>query len=58
MILAYQFITNKLYLRTLHYQKCTNKQFKSDSARVAFLICVDFSVEVPCSSLVIACFTP
>ncbi|EGQ8490956.1 DUF3265 domain-containing protein [Vibrio alginolyticus] len=32
--------------------------FKSDSARVAFLICVDFSVEVPCSSLVIACFTP
>ncbi|MCG9718141.1 DUF3265 domain-containing protein [Vibrio alginolyticus] len=22
------------------------------------MICVDFSVEVPCSSLVIACFTP
>ncbi|EMK3326101.1 DUF3265 domain-containing protein [Vibrio vulnificus] len=32
--------------------------FKSDSARVAFLICVDFGVEVSCSSLVIACFTP
>ncbi|EGR3340916.1 hypothetical protein DMN96_25480, partial [Vibrio parahaemolyticus] len=26
--------------------------------RVAFLVCVDFSVEVPCSGLVIACFTP
>nr|WP_080960150.1 DUF3265 domain-containing protein [Vibrio alginolyticus] len=35
-----------------------NKQFKWDSARVAFLVCVDFGVEVPCSSLVIACFTP
>nr|WP_229607493.1 DUF3265 domain-containing protein [Vibrio parahaemolyticus] len=22
------------------------------------MICVDFGVEVPCSSLVIACFTP
>ncbi|TNZ68652.1 DUF3265 domain-containing protein [Vibrio parahaemolyticus] len=32
--------------------------FKSDSARVAFLICVDFGVEVPYSSLAIACFTP
>ncbi|MEK2168079.1 DUF3265 domain-containing protein [Vibrio parahaemolyticus] len=32
--------------------------FKSDSARVAFSICVDFGVEVPCSRLVIACFTP
>ncbi|EGR0148439.1 DUF3265 domain-containing protein [Vibrio alginolyticus] len=32
--------------------------FKSDSARVAFLICVDFGVEVPCSSMVVACFTP
>ncbi|HCE2248763.1 TPA: DUF3265 domain-containing protein [Vibrio parahaemolyticus] len=32
--------------------------FKSDSARVAFLMCVDFGVEVPCSSLAIACFTP
>ncbi|HFQ4994773.1 TPA: DUF3265 domain-containing protein, partial [Vibrio vulnificus] len=26
-----------------------NKQFKRDSARVAFLVCVDFGVEVPCS---------
>ncbi|HCG8575942.1 TPA: DUF3265 domain-containing protein, partial [Vibrio parahaemolyticus] len=25
-----------------------NKQFKRDSARVAFLVCVGFSVEVPC----------
>ncbi|HAS6550800.1 TPA: DUF3265 domain-containing protein, partial [Vibrio parahaemolyticus] len=25
-----------------------NKQFKRDSARVAFLVCGDFSVEVPC----------
>ncbi|HCM2158246.1 TPA: DUF3265 domain-containing protein [Vibrio parahaemolyticus] len=36
----------------------SNKLFKSDSARVAFLLCVGFGVEVPCSSLVIACFTP
>ncbi|MFH4436808.1 DUF3265 domain-containing protein [Vibrio diabolicus] len=35
-----------------------NKQFKRDSARVAFLVCVGFCVEVPCSGLVIACFTP
>ncbi|EIV1638566.1 DUF3265 domain-containing protein [Vibrio parahaemolyticus] len=35
-----------------------NKQFKWDSARVAFLVCVGFGVEVPCSGLVIACFTP
>ncbi|TOR04027.1 DUF3265 domain-containing protein [Vibrio parahaemolyticus] len=35
-----------------------NKQFKSDSARVAFLVCCDFGVEVLCGSLVIACFTP
>ncbi|EIO4098093.1 DUF3265 domain-containing protein [Vibrio parahaemolyticus] len=35
-----------------------NKQFKRDSARVAFLACGDFGVEVPCSGLVIACFTP
>ncbi|MBS9958311.1 DUF3265 domain-containing protein [Vibrio alginolyticus] len=35
-----------------------NKLFKRDSQRVVFLLCVDFSVEVPCSSLVIACFTP
>ncbi|EIO3977379.1 DUF3265 domain-containing protein [Vibrio vulnificus] len=35
-----------------------NKQFKWDSARVAFLVCVDFDVEVPCRSFGIACFTP
>ncbi|EGR2558702.1 DUF3265 domain-containing protein [Vibrio alginolyticus] len=41
------------------YSKNTfNKQFKRDSARVAFSLCVDFGVEVPCSGLVIACFTP
>ncbi|TPA67912.1 DUF3265 domain-containing protein [Vibrio parahaemolyticus] len=35
-----------------------NKQFKRDSARVAFLVCGGFGVEVPCRGLVIACFTP
>ncbi|EHJ9990386.1 TPA: DUF3265 domain-containing protein [Vibrio parahaemolyticus] len=35
-----------------------NKQFKRDSARVAFLVCVGFGVEVPCSNIGIACFTP
>ncbi|HDZ9164567.1 TPA: DUF3265 domain-containing protein [Vibrio cholerae] len=35
-----------------------NKQFKRDSARVAFLVCVGFGVEEQCSGLVIACFTP
>ncbi|EJG1645726.1 DUF3265 domain-containing protein [Vibrio parahaemolyticus] len=35
-----------------------NKQFKSDSARVAFLVCGGFGVEVQCSSIGIACFTP
>ncbi|MBE4227417.1 DUF3265 domain-containing protein [Vibrio parahaemolyticus] len=35
-----------------------NKQFKRDSARVAFLVCVGFGVEVLCSGLVIACFPP
>ncbi|EGQ8541495.1 DUF3265 domain-containing protein [Vibrio parahaemolyticus] len=35
-----------------------NKQFKRDSARVAFLLCGDFGVEVQCRGLVIACFTP
>ncbi|EJG0889488.1 DUF3265 domain-containing protein [Vibrio parahaemolyticus] len=34
------------------------KQFKRDAARVAFLVCVYFSVEVLCSGLVIACFAP
>ncbi|EGR3365938.1 DUF3265 domain-containing protein [Vibrio parahaemolyticus] len=35
-----------------------NKQFKWDSARVAFLVCGDLGVEVPCRCLVIACITP
>ncbi|ELA8122724.1 DUF3265 domain-containing protein [Vibrio parahaemolyticus] len=35
-----------------------NKQFKRDSARVAFLVCGDFCVEVLCGGLVIAYFTP
>ncbi|ELE7142749.1 DUF3265 domain-containing protein [Vibrio cholerae] len=35
-----------------------NKQFKRDSARVASLVCVELGVEVQCSGLVIACFTP
>ncbi|TXY10418.1 DUF3265 domain-containing protein [Vibrio mimicus] len=41
-----------------HREHQPNKQFKRDSARVAFLVCGDFGVEVPCCSLVIACFTP
>ncbi|OOQ62991.1 hypothetical protein BSR59_22275 [Vibrio parahaemolyticus] len=35
-----------------------NKQFKWDSARVAFSLCVHLGVEVLCGGLVIACFTP
>ncbi|HAV6901128.1 TPA: DUF3265 domain-containing protein [Vibrio vulnificus] len=35
-----------------------NKQFKRDSARVAFLACGDFGVEVQCRGSGIACFTP
>ncbi|ELE6572954.1 DUF3265 domain-containing protein [Vibrio parahaemolyticus] len=35
-----------------------NKQFKWDSARVAFLVCRSFGVEVPCGNIGIACFTP
>nr|WP_180830544.1 DUF3265 domain-containing protein [Vibrio parahaemolyticus] len=35
-----------------------NKQFKRDSARVAFSLCVYFGGEVLCGDLVIACFTP
>ncbi|EHR5479960.1 DUF3265 domain-containing protein [Vibrio parahaemolyticus] len=31
---------------------------KCDSARVVFLICGGFRVEVPCRCLGIACFTP
>ncbi|EJG0713358.1 DUF3265 domain-containing protein [Vibrio parahaemolyticus] len=38
--------------------QCANKQFKRDSARVAFLACVGFGVEVLCRGLFIACFTP
>ncbi|EGQ9589592.1 DUF3265 domain-containing protein [Vibrio parahaemolyticus] len=52
----YNYFVNWLGLLCL---ECSaNKQFKRDSARVAFLVCVGFSVEVPCSGLVIACFTP
>ncbi|MBE4350322.1 DUF3265 domain-containing protein [Vibrio parahaemolyticus] len=35
-----------------------NKQFKRDSARVAFLVCGYFGDEVQCRGLGIACFTP
>ncbi|TXX99593.1 DUF3265 domain-containing protein [Vibrio mimicus] len=42
--------------RSIKYRP--NKQFKRDSARVAFLVCVGFCVEVACSGLGIACFTP
>ncbi|HBC3436671.1 TPA: DUF3265 domain-containing protein [Vibrio parahaemolyticus] len=35
-----------------------NKQFKRDSARVAFLVCGGFGVEGLCGSIGIACFTP
>ncbi|EGQ8117911.1 DUF3265 domain-containing protein [Vibrio parahaemolyticus] len=44
------------------YQKLkgqrANKQFKRDSARVAFLVCGGFRVEVLCGNIGIACFTP
>ncbi|EOV9244837.1 DUF3265 domain-containing protein [Vibrio parahaemolyticus] len=39
-------------------RQSANKQFKRDSARVAFLVCVGFCVEVLCRSFGIACFTP
>nr|WP_225459220.1 MULTISPECIES: DUF3265 domain-containing protein [Vibrio] len=42
----------------LGFEYRANKQFKRDSARVAFLLCVCFCVEVPCSNIGIACFTP
>ncbi|EIA1300270.1 DUF3265 domain-containing protein [Vibrio vulnificus] len=42
----------------LQRNRSYNKQFKRDSARVAFWVCSDFGVEVPCRCLVIACFTP
>nr|WP_241751044.1 DUF3265 domain-containing protein [Vibrio vulnificus] len=35
-----------------------NKQFKRDSARLAFLTCGGFGVEVQCCNIGIACFTP
>ncbi|HCE1808905.1 TPA: DUF3265 domain-containing protein [Vibrio parahaemolyticus] len=35
-----------------------NKQFKRDSARVAFLACGGLGVEVLCGNIGIACFTP
>ncbi|HHG3395231.1 DUF3265 domain-containing protein [Vibrio parahaemolyticus] len=35
-----------------------NKQFKWDSARVAFLVCGGFGVEVLCGNIGIARFTP
>ncbi|EHW0638234.1 DUF3265 domain-containing protein [Vibrio vulnificus] len=41
-----------------HREYQPNKQFKRDSARVAFLACFGFCIEVPCRGLVIACFTP
>ncbi|EHY9861313.1 DUF3265 domain-containing protein [Vibrio parahaemolyticus] len=44
------FIASKILLH--------NKQLKRGSARVAFLLCGDFGVEVLCGGLVIACFTP
>ncbi|HCH1086178.1 TPA: DUF3265 domain-containing protein, partial [Vibrio parahaemolyticus] len=34
------------------------KLFKRDSARVAFLVCGGFGVEVVCGNIGIACFTP
>ncbi|ENM5791812.1 DUF3265 domain-containing protein [Vibrio mimicus] len=41
------------------YSKNTfNKQFKRDSARVAFWVCGGFGVEVLCGNIGIACFTP
>ncbi|EGQ8100079.1 DUF3265 domain-containing protein [Vibrio parahaemolyticus] len=43
---------------TVCREQSPNKQFKWDSARVAFLVCVGFCVEVLCGGLVIACFTP
>ncbi|WP_346014872.1 DUF3265 domain-containing protein [Vibrio sp. J1-1] len=36
----------------------TNKLLKRDSQRVAFLVCVGFGVEVPCSYIGIALLTP
>ncbi|HAS8196677.1 TPA: DUF3265 domain-containing protein [Vibrio vulnificus] len=50
---------NVAFLDQYSVEKAThNKLLKRDSARVAFLVCVSFGVEVPCGYLVIACFTP
>ncbi|ENM3743039.1 DUF3265 domain-containing protein [Vibrio cholerae] len=35
-----------------------NKQFKSDSARMAFLLCVFLVIKVVYGSIGIACLTP
>ncbi|MBF4258517.1 DUF3265 domain-containing protein [Vibrio anguillarum] len=35
-----------------------NKQFKSDSARVAFFYALNLVFKVVCSGIGIACFTP
>ncbi|ASO15790.1 TPA: DUF3265 domain-containing protein [Vibrio parahaemolyticus] len=43
---------------TVCREQSPNKQFKRDSARVAFLVCGGFGVEVQYGGLVIACFTP
>ncbi|NOH50454.1 DUF3265 domain-containing protein [Vibrio rotiferianus] len=40
------------------YSDTTNKEFKTDSQRIAFSLCVSFGVEVPCRGLVITRFTP
>ncbi|EHR6738920.1 DUF3265 domain-containing protein [Vibrio parahaemolyticus] len=43
---------------TVCREQSPNKQFKRDSARVAFLVCGGFGVNVPCGNIGIACFTP
>ncbi|EHR0921317.1 DUF3265 domain-containing protein [Vibrio parahaemolyticus] len=43
---------------TVCREQSPNKQFKRDSARVAFLVCGGFGVEVVCGNIGIACFTP
>ncbi|EIN9986791.1 TPA: DUF3265 domain-containing protein [Vibrio parahaemolyticus] len=48
----------KPYCKKFVVQKTHNKLLKCDSARVAFLACGIFGVEVLCIGLVIACFTP
>ncbi|HHF2974482.1 TPA: DUF3265 domain-containing protein [Vibrio diabolicus] len=44
--------------RVVCVENVHNKQFKRDSARVAFLVCGGFGVEVLCGNIGIACFTP